>query len=134
MIYLDTSVALAHLLVEDRRPSPSLWKEELVSSRLLEYELGVRINARGLSESHGPLVEALLDRVSILEMIPQTLSRILEPFPVVVRTLDAIHLASAVFLCERGLRIEIATYDHRMLSAAEAMGFAIWKETGSVGE
>ena len=39
MIYLDTSVALAHLLAEDRLPPVSLWHETLVSSRLLEYEL-----------------------------------------------------------------------------------------------
>lgn len=37
MIYLDTSVALAHLLAEDRQPPASLWDETLVSSRLLEY-------------------------------------------------------------------------------------------------
>ena len=33
MIYLDTSVALAHLLAEDKQPPVSLWREELVSSR-----------------------------------------------------------------------------------------------------
>jgi hypothetical protein len=36
MIYLDTSVALAHILVEDRVPPASLWSESLVSSRLIE--------------------------------------------------------------------------------------------------
>jgi len=39
VIYLDTSVALAYLLAEDRRPPDSLWENPLVSSRLLEYEL-----------------------------------------------------------------------------------------------
>jgi len=39
VIYLDTSVALAELLAEDRRARPTLWEEPLVSSRLLEYEL-----------------------------------------------------------------------------------------------
>ncbi len=36
MIYLDSSVALAHLLAEDRFPSEDLWQQQLVSSRLLE--------------------------------------------------------------------------------------------------
>jgi len=36
MNYLDTSVALAHLLGEGRRPDDSLWERRLVSSRLLE--------------------------------------------------------------------------------------------------
>ena len=52
MIYLDTSVALAHLLAEDRQPPDDLWTEELWSSRLLEYELWNRIHARDLARSH----------------------------------------------------------------------------------
>lgn len=35
MIRLDTSVALAHLRTEDRRPPDALWAEVLVSSRVL---------------------------------------------------------------------------------------------------
>ena len=46
MIYVDTSVALAHLLAEDRRPATTLWDEPLILSRLLEYELWTRIHAR----------------------------------------------------------------------------------------
>ena len=37
MIYLDTSVALAQLLAEDRRPPAALWEDTLVSGRLLEW-------------------------------------------------------------------------------------------------
>ena len=51
MIYLDASVALAHLLVEDRRPPDSLWDETLVSSRLLQYELWRPLHARAGSRS-----------------------------------------------------------------------------------
>jgi hypothetical protein len=35
VIYLDTPVALAHLLTEDRSLPESIWRETLVSSRLL---------------------------------------------------------------------------------------------------
>jgi len=35
VIYLDTSVALAHLLAEDRSPPSQLWDQTLISSRLL---------------------------------------------------------------------------------------------------
>jgi hypothetical protein len=38
VIYLDTSVLLAHLLAEHRSPPDALWAETLVASRLLEYE------------------------------------------------------------------------------------------------
>lgn len=80
MIYLDTSVALAHLLAEDRCPPPSLWEEDLFSSRLLP----------------GP-----------------------------VRTLDALHLASAVFLRAQGQQVAVASYDDRLLTVARQLGFQI---------
>jgi hypothetical protein len=50
MIYLDSSVAFAHLLAEDRFPPDALWEEQPVSSRLLECEVWNRITAgRGSS-------------------------------------------------------------------------------------
>ena len=81
MIYLDSSVALAHLLAEDRCPPASLWQESLVSSRLLQFETWNRINALGLDASLGELVRDVIARLAIVEMTPQTLARALEPFP-----------------------------------------------------
>lgn len=121
MIYLDTSVALAQLLAEDRRPPAVLWGEPIVSSRLLEYELWNRIHARGLAASHGGLVRQLLARLAMLELIRPVLSRALEPFPVSVRTLDAMHLASADFLRSLGERVRVASYDDRFLAGAKAI-------------
>jgi len=74
LIYLDTSVALAYLLAEDRRPPASLWEEQLISSRLLEYEIWVRIHAYGLTASHSEAVTALLQRVALVEMVPASSS------------------------------------------------------------
>ena len=118
MIYLDTSVALAHLLAEDRQPAASLWSQPLVSSRLLEYELWVRLNARGLARSHGEAVRRLLERVAIVEMLPNVLARAIEPFPAPVRTLDALHLATMAFVRERDALLALASYDERLLAAA----------------
>jgi len=125
VIYLDTSVALAHLLAEDRRPDPALWEQELVSSRLLEYELWTRVHARGLERSHGDLVRLLLARFALLELRPEVLARATRPFPVVVRTLDALHLASLAFLRERGREVALAAYDGRLAEAAGAMGIPL---------
>lgn len=125
MIYLDTSVALAQLFAEDRCPPTDLWAESLVSSRLLEYELWIRVNARGLARSHGEAARNLLDRVAFLELAAPVLARALDPFPIVVRTLDALHLASVEFLRAQGQQLEIATYDARMLTAASALGIAV---------
>ena len=79
MIYLDTSVALAHLLAEDRVPPDALWDETLVSSRLLE------------------------------------------PFPVPVRTLDALHLASIEFLRAQRQDVTLASTGSRMIEAARRL-------------
>jgi predicted nucleic acid-binding protein len=125
MIYLDTSVALAHLLAEDRHPADSLWAETVASSRLLEYELWNRVHARGLARSHADAVRALLARVALLELAPPVLVRALEPFPAKVRTLDALHLASAEFLRAQGQKVELASYDDRMLDVARRMNLPI---------
>ncbi len=121
MIYLDTSVALAHLLAEDRVPPEEIWDEDLVSSRLLEYELWTRIHARKLARSHGEAVETFLRRIGMIEMMAPILERALEPFPAPVRTLDALHLATAVFLREQAVKIELASYDERMVTAARKL-------------
>ena len=121
MIYLDTSVALAHLLAEDRVPDETIWQQPLVSSRLLEYELWTRIHARKLTQSHGEQVRALVGRIALLELAEPVLARAREPFPVPLRTLDALHLASIDFLRSRRQSVALASYDERMLDAARAL-------------
>lgn len=125
MIYLDTSVALAHVLAEDRIPPESLWQGTLVASRLIEYEVWTRIHARRLAASHGDEVRALLARVSLIELAPPVLARALEPFPTPVRTLDALHLASMEFLRANGQTLELASYNRRLVTAARGLRFAV---------
>ena len=127
MIYLDTSVALAHLLAEDRSPPERLWQEPLISSRLLEYEVWTRIHARKLSGSHADEVRALLSRIAFVELSPPVLARALEPFPKPMRTLDALHLAAMDFLQKQGQVVNLASYDDRLISAARALRFSIYK-------
>jgi predicted nucleic acid-binding protein len=127
VIYLDSSVALAHLLAEDRSPPDAIWDETLVASRLLEYEVWNRIHARGLARSHGEEVRALIGHLALIELAAPVLGRALEPFPVPVRTLDALHLASVEFLRDRGQHIELASFDERLLSAARALRIPIFE-------
>ncbi len=127
MIYLDTSVALAHLLAEDRVPPERLWQEDLISSRLLEYEVWTRIHARKLARSHGDEARSFLSRLALVELSPPVLLRALEPFPNPVRTLDALHLASMDFLRKQGQRISVASYDGRLIDAARALRIPIYK-------
>ena len=127
MIYVDTSVVLGQLLAEDRHPPASFWDEEgLISSRLLEHETWTRLHGRGLGESHGEDLRALLARLSFLELAAPILARALEPFPIPVRTLDALHLASVEFLVSLGQRPSLATYDRRLAAAASAIGIPLF--------
>ncbi len=126
MIYLDTSVALAHLLSEDLIPPEAIWDELLVSSRVLEYEIWIRIHARGLGESHGELVRLLVGRLALLELALPVLARALDPFPTPVRTLDALHLASIEFLRGQGQAVQLATYDQRMREASRALSIPLY--------
>lgn len=126
MIYLDTSVALAQLFAEDRMPPAGLWRESLVASRLLEYEMWTRVHSRGIARSHGGIVRELLGRVALLELAPEVVARVLDPFPVPVRTLGALHLATAEFLRSHGQPVELASYDERMNLAARALDIPVF--------
>ena len=127
MIYLDSSVALAYLLAEDRFPPRDLWQQQLVSSRLLEYEVWNRIYARRLERSHGDAVRALIGRVALLELATPVLARALDPFPIPVRTLDALHLASIEFLRVRQQHVELASYDERLIAGARALHIPLYE-------
>lgn len=106
-------------------PPEALWRESLTSSRLLEYEIWTRIHARRLARSHGDEVRALLARVALVELAPPVLARALEPFPRPVRTLDALHLAAIEFLRGRGQRVELASYDERLIAAARDLSIPL---------
>jgi hypothetical protein len=125
MIYVDTSVVLAELLAEDRRPDARLWEQQLVSSRLLAYETWNRLHARGLGASHGDSARELIGRMALVELAPPVLERALDPFPVAVRTLDALHLASIEYLRAQRIPISLAAFDARLLAAAAALNIAV---------
>lgn len=125
MIYIDSSVAIAHLFAEERRPNAELWNETLVSSRLLEYEVFSSLNARKLSSSHVEVARQLLSGVALLEIIPEIVDRALDGYPIPVRTLDGLHLASIEFLREQRQEVQLASYDSRLIKAAQRMGINV---------
>jgi hypothetical protein len=125
LTYVDSSVALAHLFREPRAPAPSFWLGPKVSSRLLEYEIWNRLHAHDRGDSHGELAQDLLGGIELLDLSSGTLSRALKAFPVPVRTLDGLHLATIEFLRGSGEEIELASYDRRLIAAAEALAISV---------
>ena len=127
MIYVDTSVALALLLAEGRQPSDSLWRESLVSSRLLTYEIWTRLHVYNVQEVHRNTARAFIGRVSLIEMTPTVLDWIVDSIPtdVNLRTLDAIHIATCIYLKNAGQEISLASYDERMSAVAKTLNISV---------
>lgn len=120
-VYLDTSAA-AKLLVEEPESSALASyldgldaTEELISSILLETELrrfGIRL------EIPQAAISGLLDQVALVEVSRSVFREAgLLPGPL-LRSLDALHIATALRLDVRML----VTYDDRMIAAATEVG------------
>jgi hypothetical protein len=97
----------------------------LVSSRLLQYEVWNRAHAYGLAGTRNDDVQAILELVEMIEMTPSVLARALKPFPVAVRTLDELHLATLDSLRRQGGTVELASYDTRLVAGAQAFGILL---------
>ena len=125
MIYLDSSVVLARVFIETRSQPDAFWLQRLVSSRLLRYEVMNRVHFRA---PRTPLVDdanRILDRVELVDLAAAVLDRAFAPFPVPVRTLDSLHLATIDYLNRNGQTLQLATYDLRLAAAATALGFPL---------
>lgn len=125
MIYVDSSVALAYLFAENLGPEDYFWDQDLCSSRLFEYEVRVRVNAHKDRDVLIQTTDWLLEQMAFVEMEPTVLFRVTQPFGTQVRTLDAIHLATALYMRSITSTLTIATYDKRLREAAQALGLDI---------
>ena len=59
-------------------------------------------------------------------MTPAVLARALEPWPVSLRTLDALHLASIEFLRSHRQDVTVASYDSRFIAAAQSLSIPLF--------
>lgn len=132
MTYVDTSVIL-RLAFGEPNALPG-WRTlpAPVTSRLARVEALRTLDRRhaqgGMTDADFALRRAFvlgaldsLDQVSVDEAI---LARAEAPFPTPLRTLDAIHLATAAALARDGA-ITVATHDLELGTAARAMGFQV---------
>ncbi len=122
IIYLDLSVALRTILDVPERVRLQEWMQKpettFVSSRLLRTEV-----IRVLRRDNRPAADGapLLDRVGLLEITRET-HAIAESFERHIKTLDALHLATALLI---GEPVTVATHDNVMKSVAEVLGLDV---------
>jgi hypothetical protein len=78
------------------------------------------VNAQDRAEDPEELIGLIF-----VELSERVLGRALLRYPVPVRTLDGVHLATAAYLREQGGEVELASYDHRLVSGARALGIPL---------
>jgi predicted nucleic acid-binding protein len=126
MIYLDSAavVKLAH--AEPESPALRAWLEERaeagwISSVLTEIE-SFRALARYAPDAASRL-PAVLDQIDLIGLDPPIRILAQTARPATVRSLDAIHLGTALHI--RRTLTAFVTYDRRLLDAARAAGLPV---------
>src|SRR5437764_1319738 len=103
---------------------------KVLKNKLSEYvriaASGETVQVTGRGASLRNVVQDFFARVPLLDLSEDVLARAVEPYPVPVRTLDGLHLATIEYLRSKGESIRLATYDARLTAAARALGIAIY--------
>ena len=122
IVYLDSSIALRTILDVPERVRLQRWMDapdtQFVSSRLLCTEVirVLRRDGRPPSDA-GPL----LSRVGLFDIMHQT-HVVAESIQWHIKTLDALHLATALLI---GEPVTLASHDARMNEVAEHLGLRV---------
>lgn len=122
IVYLDSSVALRMILDVPERERLQSWMQTpettYVSSRLLRTEV-----VRVLRRDGRPLADGapLLDRIGMFEITRET-HTVAESIERHVKTLDALHLATALLI---GAPATIASHDTTMKAVAAQLGLSV---------
>jgi len=132
-VYVDSSVVLRVVLVQPDALSSWPGITRGITSEVTRVEcLRSLDRARvrhGLSDVEVAEQRSnLLAVLAGLEVVPLTgavLDRAAEPFPTLIGTLDAIHLASAGLIRDAVPELGFATHDRELGIAARAVGFSV---------
>lgn len=131
-IYLDSSILLAHLLRESERPEKLAWSKldgERITSELAELEcrrtldrirLQERIHDEEIADRFAE-IDLLFQSLRVIQFNAPILKRAKTSFPTAVRSLDAIHLATA----ELAQSTLFLTFDKQQAIAAKAIGLNV---------
>jgi predicted nucleic acid-binding protein len=131
--YIDTSVLLRIVLGE---PKPLReWKsiDSALSSELIRVEalrsidrarVLLRLEDTEVAERRAAVLQ-LLTGFRLARIDSRLLARAADPFPTLIRTLDAIHLATADLARRATKDLVFATHDRELGTAANALGFHV---------
>lgn len=123
MIYLDSSALLKLLFEESESTALALWISERAGTPMVTSELAKVEVVRAARRLDADVVPAARALVSQLDLIPLTgglMDEAADAGEPPLRTLDAIHLASALSI--RPDLTAFVAYDNRLVAAAQAAG------------
>ena len=130
-VYVDSSVLLRVILEEEGRLR--IWNRigSPVSSVLIRLEClrtidraRIRLNLpdEEIAKRRAAVLEQL-DGFTLVPLDPAVVERAAEPFPTLLGSLDAIHMASALTARSQRSDLLFATHDGELATAARAAGF-----------
>lgn len=134
LAYLDASVLLRVIFGEANRLKEFTQIKTAVSSELIRVETlrtieRIRHEKRLSEETSVKRIELFYKFQEKMDLIPihrEVLNRACQPFPVVVGSLDALHLASAILYRERiSQDLVFCTHDKALSAAARVVGFIV---------
>ena len=126
MIYLDSSALLKLVFEEAESATLDRWLSDQATAMLASSELArleVLRSCRRVDPQSLATAGALLDGLDLVPLSTHLLNDAAEVGSDALRSLDAIHLASALSL---GDALEVlVVYDHRLAAAATAAGLRV---------
>jgi len=120
--YLDASAIVKLVRVEPESPGMLRWYQE--SERLVTSRVGVIESRRAARRGDADMAQlaAVIDRLEVFELDAEIDQRASAIGPTSLRTLDAIHLATALAIPGLG---SFVTYDDRLADAARNVGLPV---------
>jgi predicted nucleic acid-binding protein len=133
--YVDSSIVLRYILNDDPALKTAKASDAVGSSDLLVIECQ-RVLQRERMAAHlddqqyaecVALLEDILGQLHLIEIGPAVKRRAAGPFPTVIGTLDAIHLASALLWAdaEPENQVAIVTLDKQLALCARTLGLRV---------
>ena len=132
-LYLDASCLLRVLFGEDGIRAPLGRHVTAASSKLVEVECFRTLDRARLQGFLDDMETArknhelarIIDRLHLVPISDEVIASARATFPVSVRALDAIHVATAQWLAGRVGELEFWTHDERQATAALARGLDV---------